>query len=666
MSAKNIERAAAGGGWARRPRLEQIGTAIVALWAAKWLLGRLARMHLPGTAAAVLDLLFLAAIVYLAWRFFGRLRARLLWRLRNRLILAYLFIAVVPIILLLTMAAILLFLSYIQLGAHLLADDLHERLGDVAMVADNALALAGAEPGTPVATRSELPAVKALEEQAREQLPGLTVHIQALPGPPKSPFKPLAGRRSRLVQRGATLWLESFSRGRTAAGPWLEVDAAAPVTADFLDALAPELGPVRLTLLKATTEREGRGVVLERGGQWLVPMAQLSTRKRILPPPAGWLDVRISGATTFNAEQDETAAVQPVLATFSVRPSMLNRRLFASLGEFREPLVILVVVIALLFLVIELVALVTGIVLSRTITGTVAELYAATERVKAGDFSYQIERIRNDQLGALAASFNAMTGSIQVLLEEQRKKQRLEQELDIAREVQAQLFPRTLPQVAGVRLAAVCRAARVVSGDYYDCFQLAPARLALAIADISGKGISAALLMASVQAALRSQALSDGAGLNTADMAAKLNRHLLVNSTAERYATFFYAVYDAETRCLSYTNGGHVPPVLLAGNKVQKLDEGGPVVGLLANPSYVQATIEVPPASLLVACSDGVLEPVNAYGEEFGMQRLIEEIVRHREAAPEHLVELLMEAATNWSGAVEQADDMTVLVARID
>ncbi len=666
MSAKNMESFAAGGGWRRRSRLEQAAIVIVAAWVAKWLLEHLAGVRLPETPATVLDLLFLVAVVCLVWRFLGRLRARLLWRLRNRLILAYLFIAVVPIVLLLAMAAILLFLSYIQLGAHLLADDFHDRLAEVATVADNALALAGAEPGVPVATRSKLAAVIALEAQAREQLPGLVLHIQPLPGPPPGPFEPLAGRRSRMVQRGATLWLEAFSRGRTAAGQWLEVDAAAPVSVEFLDALAPELGPIRLTLLEAATARAGRGVVLERGGQWLVPMAQLSTRKRVLPPPAGWLDARINGATTFNAVQDDTATVQPVLATFSVRPSMLNRRLFASLGEFREPLVILVVVIALLFLAIELAALVTGIVLSRTITSTVADLYSATERVKAGDFSYRIERIRNDQLGALAESFNAMTESISVLLEEQRKKQRLEQELDIAREVQAQLFPRTLPAVAGVHLAAVCRAARVVSGDYYDSFQIAPARLALAIADISGKGISAALLMASLQAALRSQALSDAAGLNTAEMAAKLNRHLLVNSSAERYATIFYAVYDAERRRLAYTNGGHLPPVFLVGNEVRKLDEGGPVVGLLADPPYVQAMIDVPPGSLLVASSDGVIEAENAYGEEFGMERLIQEILGHREVPPERLVERLVEAASSWSSTPEQADDMTVLVARID
>src|SRR5438046_9670350 len=121
-----------------------------------------------------------------------------------------------------------------------------------------------------------------------------------------------------------------------------------------------------------------------------------------------------------------------------------------------------------------------------------------------------------DQLGVLADSFNQMTGSIGTLIEEQNKRQRLENEISIAREVQNQLFPSTLPSVPGVEIEAICKAARSVSGDYYDFIQLSPTHIAVAIADISGKGISAALLMASLQAALRSQALPGGSASRSA------------------------------------------------------------------------------------------------------------------------------------------------------
>jgi len=162
-------------------------------------------------------------------------------------------------------------------------------------------------------------------------------------------------------------------------------------------------------------------------------------------------------------------------------------------------------------------------------------------------------------------------------IEEQRKGQRLENEISIAREVQEQLFPQSIPQVEGVELAAICRAARVVSGDYYDFIRLSPCRIGIAVADISGKGISAALLMASLQAALRSQAVLDANG-STAQLVGRLNHHLFHNTSDDRYATFFYGVFDSSTRTLEYTNAGHCAPVFVADGKVTKLDTGGTAV----------------------------------------------------------------------------------------
>lgn len=260
-----------------------------------------------------------------------------------------------------------------------------------------------------------------------------------------------------------------------------------------------------------------------------------------------------------------------------------------------------------------------------------------------------------------------MTSSISGLIEEQRERQRLENELSIAREVQAQLFPRALPSLPGVQLEAICRAARMVSGDYYDFIRLGPTRLAIVIADISGKGISAALLMASLQAALRSQILLEGGSTqSTAELAARLNRHLYLHTSQERYATFFCAVYDSTTRILRYTNAGHFPPLYIAGGKVTKLEEGGMVVGLFDNCSYQEGSIQVASGSLLVAYSDGLIEPENVYGEEFGTGRLLEVTLRHREASPQALAQALMRAAEEWASSPEQADDMTVIVARLE
>jgi sigma-B regulation protein RsbU (phosphoserine phosphatase) len=252
------------------------------------------------------------------------------------------------------------------------------------------------------------------------------------------------------------------------------------------------------------------------------------------------------------------------------------------------------------------------------------------------------------------------------LIEEQKQRQKLENELSIAREVQAQLFPRELPQIPGVRLEAICRAARVVSGDYYDFIPLGTTRLAMAVADISGKGISAALLMASLQAALRSQVLSENGMESTAALVARLNRHLFRNTGDDRFATFFYAVYDSVTRTLRYTNAGHLPPLCISNGHVHRLDVGGMVVGVVEDYLYEQGTIQMEPGSLLVGYSDGLVEPENVYGEEFGIPRLQDLATRLRDASPRVVAESLMQAAEEWGGTPEQADDMTVIVARID
>ena len=416
-------------------------------------------------------------------------------------------------------------------------------------------------------------------------------------------------------------------------------------------------------------------VVINRQGYTRVQ--QIATKQRTVPRAANPFDKLITGIVALDVldEDREPEGANPprVFASFSTRPSLLNRNLFSPLGELGSAAATALLVVGAVFLLIEIGSLVTGIILTRTITRAVDELYRATQHVQAGDLTFRVRVPHRDQLAALGESFNSMIHSVSTLIEEQRKRQRLENELSIAHEVQQQLFPHVLPKLPGVELEAICRAARMVSGDYYDFIRISPTRLAIALADISGKGISAALLMANVQAVLRSDVLryrdaqpgKNYSQINTAEIVSHLNRHLYRNSSDERYATFFLAVYDTETRRLSYTNAGHLPPLYISGSRVERLETGGMVVGLFNDVPFEQGTIEIEPGGLLIAYSDGLIEPENVYGEEFGAERLIEVAMRNRDASPHVIAEAMMQAAEEWSGSPEQADDMTVIVARL-
>jgi sigma-B regulation protein RsbU (phosphoserine phosphatase) len=191
-------------------------------------------------------------------------------------------------------------------------------------------------------------------------------------------------------------------------------------------------------------------------------------------------------------------------------------------------------------------------------------------------------------------------------------------------------------------------------------------RVAIALGDISGKGISAALLMASLQAALRSQLLTPGnEQLSTAELVGRLNKHLVRNTGEDRFATFLVAVYDSETRRLRYTNAGHLPGFCLSEAKAMHLDVGGMVLGILDDYPYQEGVVDVPCDSVFVAYSDGLVEPENAYGEEFGVSRLEAAAQRVRQSEPGKIATALMTAAEEWSGSPEQADDMTVIVAKL-
>jgi sigma-B regulation protein RsbU (phosphoserine phosphatase) len=525
-----------------------------------------------------------------------------------------------------------------------------------------------------------------------------------------------------LVLDGEDLYLVAIDQRR--AGPdggVVTVITSLPVDSALLDVVAKGLGRVHIEGLitdNADAPLSGSAASPEANGPREVSSDRPATARirqshgssvdgGTEPFSVNICDFRVSFPSTLDTTDWETgkAAVIPAAIVVRSRPSLLYRQLFGpSLGGkytnvIRESLIALCVI----FLLIEALALWMARRLSGSITTSVQGLYAATQRVDRGDFMHRIAATQTgqqDQLGELSRSFNSMTGSLERLLVERQEKERLQSELSIAQEVQANLYPHHVHNLPALELHGICRPARSVSGDYYDFLVFnhpdnpdgsrgRESGVGIAIGDISGKGISAALLMAtlhsavrayrlvseelvysdSVQAALsasRESGAGDGGKLfkSPGQILAMLNRHLYRTTQRAKYATLFLAHYDADTALLTYSNAGHLPPLVLGlDGKVRRLDCGGTVVGLMDGMRYEEGSIQMHPGDILVGYSDGITEPENDFGE-FGEERLMEVVARYRDQ-PLHVISAqVMLALDAWIGAEEQPDDITLVLAR--
>ena len=266
---------------------------------------------------------------------------------------------------------------------------------------------------------------------------------------------------------------------------------------------------------------------------------------------------------------------------------------------------------------------------------------------------------------ALALSNAELTSAI---AEEVARREKLNREIEIAREVQERLFPQHLPEIAGLDYFGRCRTALAVGGDYYDFLALPEGRLGVALGDVSGKGIAAALTMASLQASLRSEATRAGDHLGA--MIARVNHMVYDASTEDRYATLFYAQFDPAARRLTYVNAGHCPPILLRntprGPVIERLDQaGGTVVGLLPEFDYQQASVTLSSGDLLVIYTDGFSEAMNRDLEEWGDKRLLAAVTNCDGLSSKDVISRVIQAADAFAAGAPQSDDMTLAVLRV-
>jgi sigma-B regulation protein RsbU (phosphoserine phosphatase) len=649
--------------------------------------------------------IFVSAVYYL-FRLIAFARQRLLWKLSRRLAVTYIFIAFVPIVLILILVLIGAIIGSGQFAAFLVSVRLRNHFDELQQL--NRVVVHEAvhtTARTPEALIAQLRNFYDIDlKQYAMSYPGLVITVRAglqaqafdLTGE-DFPHAAIVPRwlvqhewDGMVIDWGGGIFLRAVNSTETPAGP-LALILSIPITPSLLDLVGSGIGPVALWEIPGPGHRppdpqpraSSRNIPQLTQGRDTHRPPVGHPRPRVirstsihLPPKLGWFDFAVAGFSEINPVEWRASQYQlretPAIVAVSSRIFTLNRQLFSTLGRQSSLPVDLFIAIAIVFLAIEIVAFLIGIKLTRTITSTVNRLQLATEWVKAGNLSHRIGLPPLDQLSALGSAFDSMTASIERLLVESREKTRLEGELNIAREVQTQLFPREAPELPGVKLYGVCRPARGVSGDYYDFLKVDPQRIALVLGDVSGKGISAALLMAGIQSAVHAQFYDGYApgrfpepGISPAGVMTRLNRQLYASTSEEKYATFFYAVYDAQSRTLAYTNAGHPPPVLFRDHALLRLDSGGTVLGLFPQVHYEQAEIQVRPGDVLVAFTDGLTEPENSYAEEFGETRLIATVREDLDSPPELVAEEVYRRITDWTGGGEPQDDMTMLYLKV-
>src|SRR5882757_1600361 len=419
--------------WQRMSSWDAAALLILVTYAALWIM----RLFFPRTfQSTFFDFLAVLALGYFAVRGFLWAREHLLWSLRNRLVTAYIFIAVVPVLLLLTMAGLGAYLLYWQLGSYVLYTDMQERIERLSEVAGTMATAYAIE----AASGHQAAALALPEDQptylraAMAELPGLKIETGRGEKLLRNAAGPSAKNFSGLVLRGDVLNLRAVVVRDTPSGP-LVVSASVPITPEFIDTLVPELGPIQFEVLRPMKGNpEESAVVFNRLAYSRVQ--RIATLTRPIPPAVNPFDKLITGLVSLDIldPDSQVADAEPsrLFASFSTRPSLLNRRLFGPLGQLGGVAATALLVIGAVFLLIEFASLMTGIVLTRTITTAVDDLYRATQHVQAGDLSFRVRVPHRDQLAALGDSFNSMMQSVSTLIEEQRKRQRLENELSIA------------------------------------------------------------------------------------------------------------------------------------------------------------------------------------------------------------------------------------------
>lgn len=627
-------------------------------------------------------------------------RKQLLWRVRRKLIISYLFIGVVPAILIVTFFVLSGLLLFANLSSYLIRAslaDLADETMSVARLAAVEIEVGAGQPAVrevlerrAAVTGAEFPGISLAilpVDAARCDTPGLVPNASS---PPRLSAGAWGHVAAPALVPGwvpcsgfAGVLASGLPAGQTPAGAEVFVRAVAfPEHARGFAVVAdvPVAG-----LVKSRIE-DDTGIII--GWASLVAPTALPLQGRAgaspaSPPEAGngaadrlW---RFPWVALLDYVDWATGKAEPLTVNIGLSVRAIYQRLSASQASlggtrtFGDLLLVLLLFVSGLFLIIEVGALVMGLALARSITGAVHELFAGTERVRQGDFGHRIPVLANDQLGELANSFNQMTGSIEDLLRQAAEKKRLEEEMRLAREIQMSLLPRGPLLIPGISVSALCVPAREVGGDYYDILPLADGRYGLLIADVSGKGMSAALYMAELKGLILSLSQIH---LSPRDLLISANRLISRHLDSRSFITMTYAVIDPAAGVMTYARAGHTPLLYLPGGdgadgRAQILIPDGLVLGLRIDDGerfdalLVESTLRLVSGDLLVLFTDGISEAMNDHADCFGESQLADLIEEHGHLPIGELRERILREITAFVGGAPQHDDMTMILLKV-
>lgn len=640
------------------------------------------------------------SILWLAGLMVVRYRRHFLWRVRRKLILSYLFLGFVPVALMTLFVLAGGFILHANIAGYLF----REGLDDIIEEVNEAATSSANEIGT------SLPAsATVLDRQfARlaERYPGLSLAVL-----PVESFAPAPDANGEPVRQPAAVV--------AAAGAWRHLQV--PADAPLWSAVRPFNGlltmvPEGMSVDDSDEERLLIRASVPLPGRTHVVIADLPVDTDILATLDERTSVRVRSVAVRSQDagtaEPETARPSPVpdrpllddsddaASDFAIlRRTVLNmdftewrtgRRgqvsvgLDAPLGEvygrieavqagnLAENFLTVLAALAGLLLSVQGVALFFGVGLGRQITSAVHELFEGTERVQQGDFTHRIRLESQDQLGALGESFNRMSASIEHLLHVQREKQRLDDELRIAHEIQTSLLPERPPDIDGVTIADLCVPAREVGGDYYDFFVLGPRRFGVLVADVAGKGTSAALYMAELKGLMLALSHEES---SPKKLLVRVNRLLSDHLNNRSFITMTYGVIDLDAGTLTHARAGHTPLVVISDrspDKVEVIVPNGMVLGLRlpgAGDRFEQLleehTMPLLPGTVIVFYTDGITEAMNVAGDLFGDEALAGVVRSHRSLDAAGIRERVLRSVDAFVGEAEPHDDMTMVIVKV-